>query len=82
MISLKSQEVRLFQEDSRDLQKGPFSLMKGASSSAKHPSKVQTYPSRRLDGGFTFGRPQKGLKRFGVPLKGLCWGFEGGLKGA
>ena len=60
-----SKETRV-QEGSRDLQKRYPSVTQGASSSAKHPSKVPFTKAW----GFTFGRLQRRLKR-----------FEGGLKG-
>ena len=43
---------------------------------------LQRYPSRRLEGGFTFGRLQRGLKRFEGGLKGASRGLQGGFKGA
>ena len=57
-------ESQSWVEGSRDLQKGY--LRSPPSSSAKHPSR---YHSRRLQGGFTFGRFQRGLKRFEKGLK-------------
>ena len=50
-------------------------------------STLQRYPSRRLEGGFTFGRLQRGLKRFEGGLKGAWRGLEafnveGGFEGA
>ena len=49
-------------------------------------STLQRYPSRRLEGGFTFGRLQGGFKGASRVLegglKGASRGLEGGFKGA
>ena len=61
-----------FQEGSRDLQKGYPSVTKGASSSAKHPSKV---PFTKAWRGLHLRKASKGFEE-------IWRGLEGGLKGA
>ena len=64
--------VKPRQEGSRDLQKGYPSVTKGASSSAKHPSKV---PFTKAWRGLHLRKASRGLEE-------IWKGLEGGLKGA
>ena len=67
------------QEGSRDLQKGYPSVTKGASSSAKHPSKV---PFTKAWRGLHLRKASKGLEEIWRELEGSFKRLQGGLKGA
>ena len=90
---LRGAAIKEVQEGSRDLQQGHPSVTKGASPSAKHPSKVPFTKAwrglhlRKASRGFTFGKGSlRGLKEAWRGLqggfKGASRGLEGGLNGA
>ena len=81
-LALEIQPLNV-QEGSRDLQKGYPSVTKGASSSAKHPSKVPfTKAWRGLHLRKASRELQGGLKEASRGFQGGFKGLEGGFKGA